>query len=68
VAERSWKPTVREFVLCFLYFAWRLWKSVVMLPVPGKTISGRVDSAYNDDGVLEASIAVDRNSIGQYGG
>jgi hypothetical protein len=48
----------------FLYLAWRLWKSVVTLAVTGNTISGRVFRRQKGDGVSEASIAVDRKSMG----
>jgi hypothetical protein len=39
VAERSGKDA--DFV-CFLYLAWRLWKSVVTLAVTRNTISDQV--------------------------
>jgi hypothetical protein len=61
VVERS------RLSVYFLYLAWRLWKSVVTLAVTGNTISGRF-SASEGVGVTEASIVVDRNVHGLYGG
>jgi hypothetical protein len=58
---RRTKPT---FCVFFGVLPWRLWKSVVTLAVTGNTISGRVFPASEGVGVSEASIAVDRKSMG----
>jgi hypothetical protein len=54
----------RRLSVYFLYLAWRLWKSVVTLPVTGNTIFASSFSTLQGDGVSEASIAVDRKSRG----
>jgi hypothetical protein len=48
----------------FLFFAWRLWKSVVTLAVTGNTTFRSAFPASESAGVSVASIAVDRKSMG----
>jgi hypothetical protein len=51
-----------------VYLAWQLWKSVLRLAVRGNSISGRVVRRQRVSVFRVASIAVDRNVDGTYGG
>jgi hypothetical protein len=62
VAERSCKDD--DFLCNFLYLAWRLWKSVVTLALTGNTTSGQVFGVSGCQCLSEASIVVDRKSMG----
>jgi hypothetical protein len=64
VADRSWNEA--DFLCIFLLFlclAWRLWKSVVTLPVTENTISGRIFGVRGCR-CFRGIDAVDRKSMG----